>query len=130
MMVSGNKFRDQIFYKNRDRLCELASRAVFVHGKDPEKVAVVAVQVDDPFWGHLADALMPEADWGAIRAQGMEPLARGSVEWSTVEVICDVCPGVACVLERPSMAGTVYALVLADNGVAIYEVPYTGKVDA
>jgi hypothetical protein len=130
MTVPGDELRDEIFYKNRERLCELASRAVFVHGKDSDKVAVVAVQVDDPFWGHLADALMPDADWEAIRAQGMEPLARGSVEWSTIEVICEFCPDVSGLLARPSTAGTVYALVLAENGVAVYEVPYTGEVEA
>ena len=130
MTSPEDKVRDEIFYKNRSRLCELATRAVFTHEKTPDQVAVIVVQADDPYWGQLANTLMPDADWDAIRAQGMEPLARGSVEWSTVEFICEVCPDVSQLLRREPTPGTLYGIVCAENGVAVYEVPYTGGFEA
>lgn len=46
---------------------------------DPRKHCIVIIQVDDPYGGPISKMLMPNADdqWRAMRAQGLEPVARG-----------------------------------------------------
>jgi len=126
MESAANEERERLFNENVERLTELAARAVLIRGMDPERVAVVAIHVDDPDWTDLAERLMPGTDWDAFRNQGLMPIARGSVEWGTVEYICAVCPDVSGVLDRESTLGHLYAFVLAEGGVSVYEVPYTG----
>jgi hypothetical protein len=46
-------------------------------GDDPAEVLIVVLDVDDPFGGALAAALMPAYDWNPIRERGEKPVALG-----------------------------------------------------
>lgn len=61
---------------NADRVKHFAHRAAEL-GRSPADVVIVLIAVDDPIGGSLADCLMPNHDWSAIRARGEAPIARG-----------------------------------------------------
>lgn len=70
------------FYKlNEERLQQLAKRAVVKQIEEGGRFAVVCINVDDPAFVPLVDALMPdnEATWQAYRDNGQLPIARGVV---------------------------------------------------
>ena len=82
----------------------------------PREAVVTCIQVDDPFGGQLADALMPGHDWQAIRDQGLEPVARGlAMREGIEEILSEVYPNVGANLK--SAEG--YVAVVVGFGTAL-----------
>lgn len=81
--------RARFFLEQRARLRELAVRAAQKTTQTGERQAVVAIDVDDKRWQGLADALMPDFDWSAIRARGERPVARGVVPHGMCEALVE-----------------------------------------
>ncbi len=67
--------RARFYEPNRRRMARLLARA---REKGPDFVAV-CIDVDDPSWTWLADALLPGFNWSEIRDRGERPVARGVV---------------------------------------------------
>lgn len=112
--------REALWRLNRERLAELAWRALHVKKMKPEDFLIVCIDVDDPAWTDLVDALMPEHDWDAYRQRGEAPVARGSVERASVgEYLSRVIPGIAGRLRNPD-EGEIQVVVLAAGGGSIY----------
>jgi hypothetical protein len=104
------------------RIQHLAWRALYVRRKRADEFVVTCIQVDDPTWRPIVDALMPNYDWEAIRATGAEPIASGTAEWSLCEVVAECLPIIADVLlEKPS-EGMVKVIVLAFGHCTVYEI--------
>lgn len=119
--------RYRLFLLNRQRLNEMAYRAVTLHGRHPDKFAVIAINVDDSSWTELVDVLMPDATpqgWQSYRDRGELPVARGSVTWETVEFVCKVVPGISDILTEQAPGGKVYALICSGGGCSVYTVPF------
>jgi len=116
--------RHEFYKSNYDSLEKKAYRAIHVLKFKPEEVALVAIDVDDPDWRQFADHLMPGEDWDKTRAQGLKPVARGTVTNDIVEYIKTVCPDIAEGVSQPPNEGFLYCFVMAAGGVAVYEVPY------
>jgi hypothetical protein len=112
--------REALWRLNQERLAELAWRAIHVKKLDPQDFLIVCIDVDDPAWTDLVEALMPGHDWDVYRARGEAPIARGSVLRSTVgEYLAHVIPGVARKLRKPDDPG-VQVMVLAAGGGSLY----------
>jgi len=112
--------RNTIYSQAMYRLQHLAWRALNVLGKGNGEIVIICIQVDSR-WRATADHLMPNHDWDSIRAQGVEPIARGMVAWSVCEMVAEEFPDIAsAVLEVPP-EGKVKAIVLNDGGCTIYE---------
>lgn len=123
----GDLSRHAMFILTRNRLIELASRAITLHGRAPDDFAVIAINVDDPKWHPLVKVLMPntpDSEWQNYRDQDQLPIARGSIPWETVETLCDILPGIGSIREDKPPAGEVYALVFGDGGCSVYSVPF------
>jgi hypothetical protein len=117
--------RAQLFELNRDRLAAMASRAL-ARGLSPSDFAMVCVDVDDPAWNELVDALMPgsEAQWAAIRARGEKPVARGSAERAGILELLDRVAGAAArdVRSRNPTRESIDAIVFACGGASAFTV--------
>ncbi len=60
-----------------DRVQHFLER-IAARNMEPSDVVIVLISVDDSAWTRdLADALMPDSDWQAIRNRGEVPFARG-----------------------------------------------------
>ena len=124
--MTPDEYRQELFEDSVPRLAEMADRAVSVLRLSPSEVAMVVIDVDDASWTPLAEKLMPGHDWQQYRDREEVPVARGSVMWSTVEVICTICPGVSVALDAPPPDGHLYAFVLGGGGASLFAVPYSG----
>lgn len=112
--------REALWRLNRERLAELAWRAIHIKKMKPEDFLVVCIDVDDPAWTDLVDALMPGHDWDAYRKRGEAPIARGSVDRATAgEYLARVIPGIANRLRHPQK-GEIQVMVLAAGGGSMY----------
>lgn len=101
---------------NEMRLAQLAVRArtKHAHEKGPG-FCVVCIDVDDPTWTFLVDALMPGHDWQAYRDRGETPIARGVVPVSLIVDIVTECYPAAGELHTDATN----ILVFAAGGIAI-----------
>ena len=108
-------FERIMFYnQNRERLLEFAAKAA----KRGDGAVVVCIDVDDPKWTALAEALMPGHDWDEYRARGEKPVARGiAMRTGMQEIIADEYPA-AGQLKTPTEG--VNILVFAAGGVGIF----------
>ena len=110
--------RAGLFRLNHTRLREMAASAAR-KGLSPEVAVLVCIDVDDPTWKFLVDALMPGHDWEAIRARGELPVARGSAMREGVEgaamALYPACKGE---LEIPLPVGVYRGLIFAAGGVS------------
>jgi hypothetical protein len=124
--MTGQERREELFEGQIDRLSQLAWRAINVKKMAIREFAIIAIEVDDPDWRPLADALMPdnEAQWQKLREQGMTPIARGIIPRETVKLIVDRVPDLKIILRRQPRYGTAYVIVLAAGGASAYEVSH------
>jgi hypothetical protein len=98
----------------RDRVWHFASRIRDPHGDDGTRWLVIMLCVDDPNGAVLAEALMPGHDWGAIRARGEVPWARGLADRAALQSMLDAAyPDVGN--ELRAIAGV--AVLAMDRGI-------------
>ena len=123
--MDGTYKRDLIFQDSAAAFERCAHRAVTIHNGSPEDMMLVAIHVDDPEWRSLVDHLMPdnEAEWQSYRDAGMLPIARGTVTRDLLELVSTMVPALSTAVNRQPTAGSMYALVLAEGGASLYEVP-------
>ncbi len=99
------------FYQEQDhdRLQSMRRRALELG----ERV-VICIDVDDPAWRPLVDALMPDADWQSIRDRGERPIARGVVPLAMIaDLVADTYPAAG----KVETVGSI--VVFAAGGVLI-----------
>jgi len=77
--------RAQFYLLNKERLVQLAARAK-EKGKD---FGVICIDVDDPTFSEVVEALMPGHDWEQYRARGETPIARGVVPDDLLRAVVD-----------------------------------------
>lgn len=65
------------------------ARRVRELGDDGTKMAVVVINADDRRGRLIADSVMPNHDWSAIRARGEVPFARGIVDRISLQMALD-----------------------------------------
>jgi hypothetical protein len=122
--VDSIEERQALFEQNEKRLKEMAHRAL-ARGLKPYEFLIVCIDVDDPGWKNLVDALMPDADWQQFRDRGEKPVARGSVLDSVRDYLADVLPDLADGLYGMLPEGIVRAVVLAAGGGSLYHIEAT-----
>ena len=122
--MTGSDKRVEFFQLNRERLCELACRAVALYRMAPAEFAVIALDVDDPAWTEVAELFLPGQDWQQYRDRGETPVARGSIPWRTVEWLCQRVPDIRIILTSAPPAGQVYALICTEGGCSVFSVPF------
>lgn len=128
-MHAGEVHREVLWRENKERLAELAWRALHVKHLDHPSFFVICIDVDDPNWKDLVDTLMPGHDWQAYRDRNELPCARGSVMRDTVgEYIARTVPVLADALLNPEPSTLVQAVILGAGGASMYLVE--PKVDA
>jgi hypothetical protein len=120
----GETLRARYYAINETRCEEIAMRAI-ARGLHPNAFAVVLIDVDDPMWTPLADALMPNEDWQSFRDAGARPCARGSAMRAG---LCDLLaemardsddPDLARALEMDVPEGAAMCLVMAAGGLTV-----------
>lgn len=111
--------RDQFFQPNKERLEQMAFRAI-QRGLTPDKFMTVCIDVDDPSWTEVVDTLMPNHDWQQYRNRGEKPVARGTAMASINDYLRKVVPDIETALTGPLPDGTVRAIVMADGGASVY----------
>lgn len=84
-------------------------------GKTPEEAVIVLLNVDDANGAQIADALMPNHDWDAIRAKDEIPFARGIAMREGIQKALAIFDESASEKLR-SFEGV--AVVVVDHGVA------------
>jgi len=123
----GDVARHASFIVNRERLCEIASRAIILHGRTPEDFAVIAIDTRDRRWHPLIKTLMPEVTDETLRdlpKPGVRFFARGSIPRETLEFLCQIMPGISHIKDSNPPKGEVYAFVFGDGGCSVYSVPF------
>lgn len=99
---------------NADRVDHFKNRIV-EKGLNPEEMAIVVINVDDPHGAPIAELLMPNFNWQEIRDKGEVPFARGLVyRQSMQEIINEFDEEAAKKMSETS--GTI--VVVVDHGVA------------
>ena len=107
---------------NMLNLQQLAFRSL-LRGKGPKKEIIVCIDVDDPTWTFLVNKLMPDQNWDEIRAKGMKPVARGSLERADISKLISLAiPSLGKLLEEDPKEGFFWAVVLTDGGGSLYEI--------
>ena len=117
--------RDILFHSNRERLEQLAWRAI-QRGLSPSQFITVLIDVDDPAWKEVVDNLMPGQNWQQYRDQGQKPLARGTVTGDFVSILSKVVPAIAPALDPNRMpSGLVKAVIMGNGGASVYVIEPT-----
>jgi len=84
-------------------------------GLNPADVIITLLNVDDPKGKALADILMPDFDWQAIRDTGAVPYARGLAGREGIQsLLSEIDPEEAKILRE---AGPVPTVIVMDHGV-------------
>ncbi len=115
--------RNVMYGQSLTRLAHLAWRQINLFNKGHDEFVTVAIAVDSR-WRDLVDHLMPntpESHWQAMRDQGIEPVAIGSVS----RVFCDFFAAeftdIAAVLMAPPGDGFVKCIAVDDGGCTVYD---------
>lgn len=69
--------RALFYHANEERLLQLAQRAEEKTQAEGVCYGVICIDVDDPTFLDIVEALIPGHDWQAYRDQGQRPCARG-----------------------------------------------------
>jgi len=101
------------FTQQEERVRHFANR-VKERGLDPREVVIVLLNVDTPFGGALADALMPGHDWQQHRDKGEVPFARGL---ATRQGLLEALTLYDAESGRKLQEATGLAVLVADHGV-------------
>ena len=79
------------------------------------------IDVDDPSWIDVVDALMPNHNWQEYRDRGEKPVARGSAYAEGLSnYLCRIVPDIETELTGATPAGTIRAIVMAEGGINVY----------
>lgn len=116
----GLEARELIYQDSKDRLEHMAFRA-FKKGLLPDQFVMVAIDVDDPSWTEIVDALMPDHNWQEYRERGEKPIARGSaLADPLLSYLSAVVPDIETALTGPLPERVVRAVVMAEGGASVY----------
>ncbi len=121
---TDDEHRHKIFESSADRLAVMARRALN-RGIRVEQFIMVCIDVNDPTWGDLVDALMPGSEhlWDSMRASGMIPVARGAASSGVRDLIMrSVGPKLAHLIGDIPTNGIVQVLSLGRGGVTLYHI--------
>jgi len=97
----------------------MAFRAI-KRGLSREQFVVVAIDIDDPTWTEVVDAIMPGYNWQEIRERGEKPVARGSVRAEIIDCLGDVVPDIKPSLTCSLPEGAVRAIIMGSGGASVY----------
>lgn len=79
MMQAVNKINCYCTYQaQKDRVQHFKNR-ISEKNLDPKSFVITLINVDAPYGGELAEAIMPGYDWQQFRDKGEAPFARGLV---------------------------------------------------
>ncbi|MFC1645247.1 hypothetical protein ACFL08_04440 [Patescibacteria group bacterium] len=129
MDTTRMSIRHDLFLLNKERLEQMAHRAVFDKNMNPSDFLVVCIHVDDPAWTELVDFLMPGQNWQQYRDRGEKPVARGSVSIDLREHIAEVVPRIKDALFAEPPDGYVLAASFDAGGASVYHVSFTQDKD-
>jgi hypothetical protein len=118
----GIAIREALFQINKQRLEELAHRAIYKKRLLAEDFVIVCINVDDLAWTDLAEHLMPDHDWQQYRDKGETPVARGSVLAEVCEYLAMVVPGIRDALYGNLPNGYVRVVVMDAGGASVYQI--------
>lgn len=114
--------REELFQANKNRLKELAHRAIFIKGLSPRDFLVICIDVDDNrMFRDLADYLMPNSNWQQFRDRGEQPIARGSVPIEIRDLLVKIVPDIKDGLYGKIPKGVVRAVILS-GGASVYHI--------
>ncbi len=102
------------FKMNLDRIKHFKDRIV-EKGLDPKTIVIVAINVDDPHGGPIADVLMPGFNWQEIRDEGKIPFARGLAQRDGMKEILETFDKEASKKLETILEN---AVIVVDHGVA------------
>jgi hypothetical protein len=103
--------RARFYDLNKTRMKELLARA----NEKGEGWVAICIDVDDPTWTFVVDALMPGHNWDEYRQRGEKPVARGVVPRGVVvSTVEKMYPAALPVPEEAFIA------VFAAGGIAAY----------
>lgn len=112
--------RHLIFQDSRERLEHIAFKTIR-KGLLPNQFLMVAIDVDDPSWTDVVEALMPGHNWQEIRDRGEKPIARGSaIAEPLVRYLSAAVPDIETALTGPLPERVVRAIVMAEGGASVY----------
>jgi hypothetical protein len=111
--------RDTLFYENQRSLEKLAHETIR-RGVDPDDLAGIVVDADDPVWKVFAERLMPGPAIQAIRDRGEFPHIHGIITGENLEGVIDRVPDLLPIFEMVLAPGTARAIVFADSGFSVY----------
>lgn len=122
--------RAHLYQINTDHLASMARRALG-RGLAADEILVVCIDVDDPAWTDLAEALMPEEDWQQYRDRGMVPTARGIVMAEPLQgYLSEVVPPLRDGLLDGPPDGHVLTVVMAKGGATLFTLDLRGPVSS
>ena len=120
IISAGEKQRDIFFQHSRKRLTQIAYRAL-QQGHNSQDMVLTFIDVDDPTWTTIVDALMPGHNWQEYRDRGEKPMARGSAYADgIIDVISELAPEVAAELNQEYPKDTFRTLVMGSRVVSVY----------
>ena len=99
---------------NADRIDYFKNRIV-EKVLNPEEMAIVVINVDDPHGLPIAELLMPNFNWQEIRDKGEVPFARGLVYKNSMQEIINAFDTEAA---KKISGGTGTIVIVVDHGVA------------
>jgi hypothetical protein len=113
----------QLYNANRDRLSQLAYRAIR-RGMMPIDFVIVCIDVDSGgAWAMLVETLMPGHAWQPYRERGELPIARGSVRREGIADLLDiVAPDAAPAVRSVPRPGLCHAVVFTKGCATVYEI--------
>lgn len=84
-------------------------------GRSPQDTIIILANVDDVHGRHVADSVMPGADWQQFRDRGEVPFARGLVSRDGMQSVLDAADPFAAQKLRETPDGVV-AVIVVDHG--------------
>lgn len=105
----GLRHRSALYALQAEHLQELQQRAA----AKAEPSAVICIDLDDPEWTWLVDALMPGVEWQQYRDRGELPIARGIVPRELLSETIKT----HCNLDTPA---TPFVACFGGGGVSVY----------
>lgn len=118
--MSSIEKRNHLFELNKERLEHFAVR-ILERGQSLGEFYIVCIDVDDPSWTEVVEALMPNHNWQVIRDRGEKPVARGTAYVQGLKnYLTRTVPDIETGLTGPIPEGTIRVLVMAEGGVNVH----------
>lgn len=103
-----------------DRVAHFVRRMT-ERGDSPEDVVITILNVDDPNGGLVADLLMPDFNWQAMRDRGEVPFARGLAARAGIQAILEEFGEKAAAATLRRMTGVIAVVVIDHGAVEVFE---------